>query len=116
MLRNGDLRRLSGLEIGDTAPGPGMAEGTRISGIVAVHLAEQARRLAKAAKAGRVTNATASRECLPDAVCELLLELMEELQKVRPLERIACAQQEAAGIIDPPMPIHYPARSRSVTA
>jgi hypothetical protein len=36
---------------------------------------------------------------------ELVSELTEELQKVRPRERIARALRQAADIIDPPEPI-----------
>jgi hypothetical protein len=36
---------------------------------------------------------------------ELVSELTEELQKVRPRERIARALRQAADIIDPPGPI-----------
>ena len=36
---------------------------------------------------------------------ELVSELREELQKVRPRERIARALRQAADIIDPPEPI-----------
>ena len=40
-----------------------LAEGTRFSDIVVGHIADQARRTAKAARAGRVVTPAASREC-----------------------------------------------------
>ena len=84
-----------------------LAEGTRLSGIVVGHLTDQARRTAKAARAGRVTNAGGEPGVLDlTPLRELLPELTEELRKVRPRERIARALRQAADIIDPPTPVH----------
>ena len=71
--------------------------------MVAGHLADQARQMAQAARAGRVTStdgAPGVRDLTP--LHDLLAELVEELQKVKPRERIARALREAADIIDPP--------------
>jgi len=84
-----------------------VAEGTRLTGIVAGRLAEQARRTAKAARAGRVANGGGEPGVLDlTPLRELLPELAEELRKVRPRERIARALRQAADIIDPRTPIH----------
>jgi hypothetical protein len=84
-----------------------LAEGTRLSDIVVGHLADQARRTAKAARAGRVTNAGGEPGVLDlTPLRELLPELADELRKVRPRERIARALRQAADIIDPPTPVH----------
>ena len=92
----------------DTPGGPGrdLPEGTRLSDIVVGHLTDQARRTAKAARAGRVTNAGGEPGVLDlTPLRELLPELTEELRKVRPRERIARALRQAADIIDPPTPV-----------
>ena len=86
--------------------GVSLAEGTRLSGIVVGHLTDQARRTAKAARAGRVTTRRRAGSAGPDAVAQLFPELAEELRKVRPRERIARALRQAADIIDPPTPVH----------
>lgn len=84
-----------------------LSGGTRISDIVVGRLADQARRTAKAARAGRVTNAGGEPGVLDvTPLRELLPELAEELRKVRPRERIARALRQAADIIDPPTPVH----------
>ena len=84
-----------------------MAEGTRLTDIVAGRIAEQARRTAKAARAGRVANAGDEPGVLDlTPLRELLPELAEELRKVRPRERIARALRQAADIIDPQAPVH----------
>ena len=84
-----------------------LAGGTRLSDIVASHIADQARRTAKAARAGRVANADGEPGVLDlTPLRELLPELVEELRKVRPRERIARALRQAADIIDPRTPIH----------
>jgi hypothetical protein len=97
----------------DTATGPpvgqdvSLAEGTRLSDIVVGHIADQARRTVKAARAGRVANAGGEPGVLDlTPLRELLPELAEELRKVRPRERIARALRQAADIIDPQTPIH----------
>jgi hypothetical protein len=83
-----------------------LAGGTRLTDIVAGHIADQARRTAKAARAGRVANAGSEPGVLDlTPLRELLPELVEELRKVRPRERIARALRQAADIIDPQTPI-----------
>ena len=83
-----------------------LPEGTRLSDIVVGHLADQARRTAKAARAGRVTNAGGEPGVLDlTPLRELLPELTDELRKVRARERIARALRQAADIIDPPTPV-----------
>ena len=93
------------------SPGTGrdvtVAEGTRLSGLVAGRLAEQARRTARAARARRVAGTGAEPGVLDlTPLRELVSELTEELQKVRARERIARALRQAADIIDPAKPIH----------
>lgn len=76
---------------------------SRLSGMVAGHLADQARQMAQAARAGRVTSTAGEpgvRDLTP--LRDLLTELVEELQKVKPRERIARALRQAADVIDPP--------------
>jgi hypothetical protein len=92
------------------SPGTGRdvtsAEGRRLSGLVAGRLADQARRTTQAARARRVANTGGEPGVLDmTPLRELVSELTEELQKVRPRERIARALRQAADIIDPPEPI-----------
>ena len=83
------------------------AEGTRLTDIVVSRIADQARRTAKAARSGRVANAGGEPGVLDlTPLRELLPEVVEELRKVRPRERIARALRQAADIIDPQRPIH----------
>jgi hypothetical protein len=85
----------------------GLAGGTRLTDIVVGRITDQARRTAKAARAGRVANADGEPGVLDlTPLRELLPELVEELRKVRPRERIARALRQAADIIDPQTPIH----------
>jgi hypothetical protein len=89
------------------SPGTGrdvvVAEGTRLSGMVAGRLADQARRTAQAARARRVANTGGEPGVLDlTPLRELVSELTEELQRVRPRERIARVLRQAADIIDPP--------------
>ena len=92
------------------SPGTGrdvaVAGGTRLSGLVAGRLAHQARRTAQAARAARrVANAGGEPGVLDlTPLRELVSELTEELQRVRPRKRIARALRQAADIIDPPAP------------
>ena len=89
------------------SPGTGrdvaVAEGTRLSGLVAGRLADQARRTAQAARARRVANTGGEPGVLDlTPLRELVSELTQELQRVSPRERIARALRQAADIIDPP--------------
>jgi hypothetical protein len=91
------------------SPGAGrdvaVAEGTRLSGLVAGRLADQARRTAQAARARRVAGTGGEPGVLDvTPLRELVSELTEELQRVRPRERIARALRQAADVIDPPAP------------
>ena len=93
------------------SPGTGrdvtLAEGTRLRGLVAGRLADQARRTAQAARARRVASTGGEPGVLDlTPLRELVSELTEELQKVTPRERIARALRRAADTIDPPKPIH----------
>ena len=82
------------------------AEGRRLSGLIAGRLADQARATTQAARAGRVATTGGEPGVLDmTPLRELVSELTEELQKVRPRERIARALRQAADIIDPPEPI-----------
>jgi hypothetical protein len=79
---------------------------SRLSGMVAGHLADQARQMAQAARAGRVASTDGEpgvRDMTP--LHDLFAELVEELQRVKPRERIARALRQAADIIDPPPPV-----------
>jgi hypothetical protein len=102
---------------GDTQPGaapatpvsPGagrdvaVAEGTRLSGLVAGRLADQARRTAQAARARRVASTGGEPGVLDvTPLRELVSELTEELRRVRARERVARALRQAADVIDPP--------------
>jgi hypothetical protein len=92
------------------SPGTGRnvtsAEGRRLSGLVAVRLADQARRTTQAARARRVATTGGEPGVLDlTPLRELVSELTEELQKVRTRQRIARALRQAADIIDPPEPV-----------
>jgi hypothetical protein len=77
--------------------------GTRLSDLVASRLADQARRTAQAARAGRVANTGGEPGVLDlTPLRDLVSELTEELRKVRARERIARALRQAADVIDPP--------------
>ena len=89
------------------SPGAGrdvaVAEGPRLSGLVAGRLADQARRTAQAARARRVASTGGEPGVLDvTPLRELVAELADELQRVRPRERIARALRQAADVIDPP--------------
>ena len=93
----------------DTPAGPGrdvaVAEGPRLGGLVAGRLADQARRTAQAARARRVASTGGEPGVLDvTPLRELVSELAEELQRVRPRERVARALRQAADVIDPPAP------------
>jgi hypothetical protein len=84
-----------------------LADGTRLTGTIVGHIADQARRTASAAKAGRVVNSDGEPGVLDlTPLRELLSELVEELGKLRPRDRIASALRQAADIIDPQTPSH----------
>ena len=81
-------------------------QGTRLTNIVVGRVTDQARRTAKAARAGRVANVGGEPGVLDlTPLRELIPELTEELRKVRPRERIARALRQAADIIDPQTPV-----------
>ena len=93
------------------SPGTGrdvtLAEGTRLSGLVAGRLADQARRTAQAARARRVASTGGEPGVLDlTPLRELVSELTEELRRVTPRERIARALRQAADKIDRPKPVH----------
>ena len=95
----------------DAPAGPGagrdvaVAGGTRLSGLVAGRLADQARRTAQAARARRVAGTGGEPGVLDvTPLRELVSELAEELHRVRPRERVARALRQAADVIDPPAP------------
>ena len=80
-----------------------LAAGTRLSGLVAGRLNDQARQTTQAAKARRVSTAGGEPGVLDlTPLRELASELAEELRAVRPRERIARALRQAADMIDPP--------------
>ena len=82
------------------------AEGARLSSIVTSHLADQARQTAKAARARRAGSSDGEPGVMDlTPLRDLLAELVEELQKVKPRERIGRALRDAADIIDPPRSI-----------
>ena len=83
-----------------------MPARSRVGGMVAGHLADQARQTAQAVRAGRVASTESEpgvRDLTP--LRDLLAELTEELQNVRLRERIARALRQAADAIDPPPPV-----------
>lgn len=85
----------------------GLTDGTRLTGAIVGHLADQARRTADAAKAGRVVNSPGEPGVLDlTPLRELLSELVEELGKLRLRERVARALRQAADIIDSQPPSH----------
>jgi hypothetical protein len=98
----------------DTPTGPGAdvtsndvspADGPRLTGTIVSHLADQARRTASAAKAGRVVNADGDPGVLDlTPLRELFSELVNELQELRLRDRIARALRQAADIIDSQTP------------
>jgi hypothetical protein len=82
-------------------------EGARLTDIIVGHIADHARRTANAAKAGRVVNSDGEPGVLDlTPLRELLAELVEELRKVRPRDRVASALRRAADIIDSQTPSH----------
>lgn len=83
----------------DVAP----ARATRLSDIVVGHLADQARLTAQGARARRVAS-TDGQPGMADLtpLRELYSDLVEEMRKVRPRERIARTLRQAADRIDPP--------------
>ena len=84
-----------------------MADGTRLTGTIVGHLADQARSTANAARARRVASAGGEPGVLDlTPLRELLSERTEELQKVRLRDRVASALRQAADIIDPQTPSH----------
>jgi hypothetical protein len=84
-----------------------LADGTGLTQTITGHIANQARRTADAAKAGRVVNSDGEPGVLDlTPLRELLSELVEELQKVRLRDRIANALRQAADIIDSQTPSH----------
>jgi hypothetical protein len=90
----------------DTGHEVALAERTRLSGLVASRLADQARRTAQAARARRVANTGGEPGVLDlTPLRGLVSDLAEELRKVGPRERIARALRQAADVIDPPKPI-----------
>jgi hypothetical protein len=91
----------------DTGHEVALAQRTRLSGLVASRLADQARRTAQAARARRVANTGGEPGVLDlTPLRELVSDLAEELRKVGPRERIARALRQAADVIDPPKPTH----------
>jgi len=87
----------------DAGQGVSLAGETHLSDIVVSHLTDQVRRTTQAAKARRVTK-TDGEPGMTDLtpLRELVTELMEELRKVKPRERVARMLRDAANIIDPP--------------
>lgn len=89
----------------DRSPDASLPDGARITGAIAGHLSDQARRTASAAKARRVVNEDGEPGVLDlTPMRELLAELLEELSKLRLRDRIAQALRQAADIIDPQTP------------
>lgn len=75
--------------------------GSRLAETIFGHLADQTRRTVAAAKAGRVVSAGGEPGVLDvTPLRELLYELVEELGKLRPRQRVAQVLRLAADIID----------------
>jgi hypothetical protein len=84
-----------------------LADATRLTETIVGRITEQARSTANAAKAGRLTNGEDEPGVLDlTPLRELLAELVQELQRLRPRDRIAWALRQAADIIDPETPSH----------
>jgi hypothetical protein len=80
-----------------------LPDKSRLSDVVAGHLADQARQTSQAAKARRVANTDGEPGVLDmTPLRDLLAELVEEMQRVKPRQRIARALRDAADVIDPP--------------
>ena len=79
------------------------AGGARLSDMVVGHLSDQARLTAQAARARRLAS-TDGQPGVADLtpLRELLFDLVEELRKIKPRERIGRALRQAADIVDPP--------------
>jgi hypothetical protein len=83
----------------------GLADATRLTGTIVGRLTEQARSTANAARAGRLMNDAGEPGVLDlTPLRELLAELVQELQRLQPRERMAWALRQAADLIDPPTP------------
>ena len=83
----------------------GLADATRLTETIVGHLTEQARSTATAARAGRLTNSADEPGVLDlTPLRELLAELVHELQRLKPRDRIAWALRQAADMIDPQTP------------
>jgi hypothetical protein len=81
----------------------GLPQKTRLSDVVAGHLTDQARQTSQAARARRVASTDGEPGVLDlTPLRDLLAELVEEMHKVKPRERIARALRDAADAIDPP--------------
>jgi hypothetical protein len=84
-----------------------LTDATRLTETIVGHLTEQASQTANAARAGRLTNGEDEPGVLDlTPLRELLAELVQELQRLRPRDRIAWALRQAADIIDPQTPSH----------
>lgn len=83
----------------------GLAGEARLAGTVVGRLTDQARQTASAAKARRMVNGGGEPGMLDlTPLRELLSELVAELGKLRPRDRMARALRQAADIIDPQTP------------
>jgi hypothetical protein len=83
----------------------GLADATRLTETIVGRITEQARSTANAAKAGRLTNGADEPGVLDvTPLRELLAELVQELRRLRPRDRIAWALRQAADLIDPQTP------------
>jgi hypothetical protein len=99
----------------DTATGPDaglshgdvrLATGPRLAGTIAGRLTDQARRTASAARARRMATGDGEPGVLDlTPLRELLSELVAELAKLRPRDRIARALRQAADVIDSQTPL-----------
>jgi len=84
-----------------------LADATRLTETIVGRITEQARSTANAAKAGRLTNGEDEPGVLDlTPMRELIAELAQELQRLRPRERIGWVLRQAADIIDPQTPSH----------
>jgi hypothetical protein len=106
--------------IPETPAGPGAEpnrdDGTLFPGIhltetIIGHIADHARRTVEAAMAGRVVSTNGDPGVLdlvldPTPLSAVFYEVVEELRKVRPRQRIAQVLRLAADIIDSPASAH----------
>jgi hypothetical protein len=81
-------------------------DSIRLTENIIGHIADQARRTTEAARAGRVVSGDGGPGVLDlTPLRDLLTEVIDELRKLRPRDRIARALRQVADVIDSQTPI-----------